>query len=54
MAQKKVCDKEFKIQAVKLGREIGFSKVALIRCMDGINAPKTPGWIWDREPSRRI
>lgn len=24
MAQKKVCVKEFKIQAVKLGREIGF------------------------------
>ena len=28
MAQKKVYDKEFKIQAVKLGREIGFSKSA--------------------------
>ncbi|MDE7184591.1 MAG: transposase [Lachnospiraceae bacterium] len=28
MAQKKVNDKEFKIQAVKLGREIGFSKAA--------------------------
>jgi len=28
MAQKKVYDKEFKIQAVKLGREIGFSKAA--------------------------
>ena len=28
MAQKKVYDEEFKIQAVKLGREIGFSKVA--------------------------
>ena len=26
MAQKKVCDKEFKVQTVKLGREIGFSK----------------------------
>ncbi len=26
MAQKKVYDEEFKIQAVKLGREIGFSK----------------------------
>lgn len=25
---KKVYDKEFKIQAVKLGREIGFSKAA--------------------------
>ena len=28
MAQKKVYDEEFKIQAVKLGREIGFSKAA--------------------------
>mgnify|MGYP000246528287 FL=1 len=28
MAQKKVYDKEFKIQAVKLGREMGFSKAA--------------------------
>ena len=28
MAQKKVYDKEFKVQAVKLGREIGFSKAA--------------------------
>ena len=28
MAQKKVYDKEFKVQAVKLGREIGFSKEA--------------------------
>ena len=28
MAQKKVYDQEFKIQAVKLGREIGFSKAA--------------------------
>lgn len=28
MAQKKVYDKEFKIQAVKLGREIGFSQAA--------------------------
>ena len=26
MAQKKVYDKEFKVQTVKLGREIGFSK----------------------------
>ncbi len=29
MAQKKVYDEEFKIQAVKLGREIGFSKAAI-------------------------
>lgn len=28
MAQKKVYDNEFKIQAVKLGREVGFSKAA--------------------------
>ncbi len=28
MTQRKVYDKEFKIQAVKLGREIGFSKAA--------------------------
>ena len=28
MAQKKVYDEEFKVQAVKLGREIGFSKAA--------------------------
>ena len=28
MAQKKVYDKEFKVQAVKLDREIGFSKAA--------------------------
>ena len=28
MVQKKVYDEEFKIQAVKLGREIGFSKAA--------------------------
>lgn len=28
MTQKKVYDGEFKIQAVKLGREIGFSKAA--------------------------
>lgn len=28
MAEKKIYDKEFKIRAVKLGREIGFSKAA--------------------------
>ena len=28
MTQKKVYDKEFKIQAIKLGRKIGFSKAA--------------------------
>ena len=36
MAQKKVYDKEFKIQAVKLGREIGFSKAA--------KEPSTESW----------
>lgn len=61
MAQKKVYDNEFKIQAVKLGREVGFSKAAKelgvnisTRFMDGINAPKTPDWIWDQEPRPRI
>ena len=28
MAQKKIYDKEYKVQAVKLGRDIGFSKAA--------------------------
>lgn len=28
MEQKKIYDKEFKIQAIKLGREIGFAKAA--------------------------
>ena len=28
MTQKKIYDKEYKVQAVKLGREIGFSKAA--------------------------
>lgn len=55
MAQKKVYDKGFNIQAVKLGREIGFSKAAkelastLIRCTDGISVQKMPGWIWEQE-----
>ena len=31
MAQKKVYDKELKVQAVKLGREIGFSKAGGVR-----------------------
>lgn len=26
MGQKKIYDKEYKVQAVKLGREVGFSK----------------------------
>ena len=34
MAQKKVYDNEFKIQAVKLGREIGFSQAANKRAKD--------------------
>lgn len=41
MAQKKVYDKEFKIQAVKLGREIGFSKAA--KELD-INVDTPCGW----------
>ena len=41
MAQKKVYDKEFKIQAVKLGREIGFSKAAKEL---GVNVDTLYGW----------
>lgn len=41
MAQKKVYDEEFKIQAVKLGREIGFSKAAKEL---GINTDTLYGW----------
>ena len=41
MAQKKVYDKEFKVQAVKLGREIGFSKAAEEL---GINGYTLYGW----------
>ena len=41
MAQKKVYDKEFKIQAVKLGREIGFSKAAKEQ---GVNTDTLYGW----------
>jgi len=41
MAQKNVYDKEFKIQAVKLGREIGFSKAAKEL---GINIDTLYGW----------
>ena len=41
MAQKKIYDKEFKIQAVKLGREIGFSKAAKEL---GINVDTLYGW----------
>ena len=41
IAQKKVYDKEFKIQAVKLGREIGFSKAAKEL---GVNTDTLYGW----------
>ena len=41
MAQKKVYDKELKVQAVKLGREIGFSKAAKEL---GINVDTLYGW----------
>ena len=41
MAQKKVYDKEFKVQAVKLGREISFSKAAR---EPGINVDTLYGW----------
>jgi len=41
MVQKKVYDKEFKIQAVKPGREIGFSKAAKEL---GINTDTLYGW----------
>ena len=44
MAQKKVYDKEFKVQAVKLGREIGFSKEAKEGRLDlglGTHTPET-------------
>ena len=41
MAQKKAYDKEFEIQTVKLGREIGFSKAAKEL---GINIDTLYGW----------
>ncbi len=41
MVQKKVYDIEFKVQAVKLGREIGFSKAAREL---GINVDTLYGW----------
>ena len=41
MAQKKVYDKEFKVQAVKLGREIGYSNAAKEL---GINVDTLYGW----------
>ena len=41
MAQKKEYDKEYKIQAVKLGREIGFSKAAKEL---GVNVDTLYGW----------
>ncbi len=41
MAEKKTYDKEYKIQAVKLGREIGFGKAAREL---GINTDTLYGW----------
>ena len=41
MAQKKTYDREYKVQAVKLGREIGFSKAADEL---GINVDTLYGW----------
>ena len=41
MAGKKAYDKEYKVQAVKLGREIGFSKAAKEL---GISADTLYGW----------
>ena len=41
MAKKKVYDNEFKVQAVKLGREIGFSKAAKEL---GVNVDILYGW----------
>ena len=41
MTQKKVYDKEFKVQAVKLGREIGYSNAAREL---GINKDTLYGW----------
>lgn len=41
MAQKKIYDEEFKIQAVKLGREIGFSKAGKEL---GVNTNTLYGW----------
>lgn len=41
MAQKKVYDTEFKVQVVKLGREIGYSKAAKEL---GINVDTLYGW----------
>lgn len=41
MAKKKTYDKEYKIQAVKLGREIGFAKAAREL---GINTDTLYGW----------
>ena len=41
MAQKKVYDNEFKVQAVKLGREIGFSNAAKEL---GVNIDTLYGW----------
>ena len=49
MAQKKTYDKEFKIQAVKLGREIGFSKAAKEL---GVNVDTLYGWNKEAKEAR--
>lgn len=60
MAQKKVYDSEFKIQAVKLGREIGFSKAAKeldvnVDTLYGWNKrAKDARWIWGRACRHQI
>lgn len=60
MAQKKFYDKEFKIQAVKLGREIGFSTAAKelgvnVDTLYGWNKrAKDARWIWDQEHRHQI
>ena len=52
----KVYDNEFKIQAVKLEERSVSARLqknwglTSTRFMDGINAPKTPDWIWDQNP----
>ena len=51
MAQKKVYDKEFKIQAVKLGREIGFSKATKEL---GVNTDTLYGWNKRAKDAMRI
>ena len=49
MAGKKKYDKEYKVQAVKLGREEGFSKAAQEL---GISVDTLYGWIADHPEAR--